>query len=121
MRECLRCSFPVPPGLSHCPKCDANLSSQTDGSIATIDIAHRRETIEIALRKLDQAINQHRNGLTQTLRVVVGRGRIGTAANAHLGRLRATGEIVSYGFEPGNPGAILVELKRRRRRAGPGF
>lgn len=115
MRECLRCSFPVTPGLSRCPKCDADLARQTDGSTATIDIAHHRETIEIAIRKLDQAISHHRSALTQTLRVVVGRGRIGAATASHLRRLELTGEIESFGFEPGNPGAILVQLKRGPR------
>lgn len=89
---------------------------QTDGSTAKVDIAHRRETVDQALRKLDSAIAYHRNKLTQTLRVVVGRGKIGTAAASHLRSLQATGEIRSFGFEPNNPGAILVQLKRRSSR-----
>lgn len=112
MRECRECSYVSPPGTEHCPKCDADLMTQSDGTIVTIDIAHHRETVDQAKLKLDRAVNHHRNQLTHSLRVIVGRGKIGRSVSLHLQRLRADGDIVGFALEEGNAGAIIVRLKR---------
>ena len=95
-----------------CPKCDSDLRKQTDGSAHTIDIAHHRETAAEAVGKLQAAIRDHRTSLTRTLRVIVGQGLIREAAAAALTSLRAERAIRSWAFEKGNPGAIVVRLKR---------
>ena len=112
MRECLECGFIVDePEVRDCPKCDAVLGKQTDGSIRTIDIAHRQETVDDAAEKLRMAINQHRKGTTQSLRVVVGGGIIRKKIVPTLNQMRARGVIKSYQFEKGNSGAYMVRLK----------
>ncbi|MFH1571218.1 MAG: Smr/MutS family protein [Gemmatimonadota bacterium] len=112
MRQCLQCSFRVEEGTRYCPKCDADLRTQSDGSQRTIDIAHRHETVEGALDKLRRAVDRAGHGLTGTLRVVVGQGLIREAVEPELRQLRARKKVHSYRLEPGNPGAYLVRLKR---------
>jgi hypothetical protein len=112
LRECQRCGFPADDGVRRCPKCDADLLAQTDGSIRTIDVAHGRETVAEALKKLRSAIRRERPRLLRQLRVVVGQGLIRDAVAAELLALRARRAIVRWEFEEGNPGAVLVTLKR---------
>ncbi|MGH2570473.1 MAG: hypothetical protein ACRDGR_04565 [bacterium] len=112
MRECQRCGFPADDGVRHCPKCDADLLAQTDGSIRTIDVAHGRETVADALAKLRSTIRRERTGLVRTLRVVVGQGLIRDAVAAELAALRARRAIAGWDFEKNNPGSVLVTLKR---------
>jgi hypothetical protein len=112
VRECQRCGFPADDGVRRCPKCDADLHAQTDGSIRTIDVAHGRETVAEAIEKLRSAIRRDRAGLLGTLRVVVGQGLIRDAVAAELAALRAHRTIVRWEFEKGNPGSIVVTLKR---------
>lgn len=112
MRECQGCGFPADDGVRRCPKCDADLLAQTDGSIRTLDVAHGRETIADALDKLRSAIRRERPGLVRTLRVVVGQGLIRDAVAAELAALRARRAIVRWEFEKNNPGSVLVTLKR---------
>lgn len=112
MRECRECSFQVPEGESHCPKCDADLLAQSDGTIYTIDVAHRRETVEQAIRKLESAVKAHRGRWTHSLRVIVGRGKIGREVRDHLSRMRANREILGFETEERNPGSLIVRLKK---------
>jgi|TARA_B110000116_G_C16635398_1_gene490333 triosephosphate isomerase len=112
MRECLECGFIVDePEVRDCPKCDAVLGKQTDGSTQTIDIGHDHETVNDAVEKLRMAVNQHRKGTTQKLRVVVGGGVIREKIVTTLNQMRARGRIKSYQFEKGNSGAYMVRLK----------
>jgi hypothetical protein len=112
MRECLNCSFPAPDGARHCPKCDAELGRQSDGSTATVDIGHHRETVEQALAKLRAAVAHHAHRPTRCLRVIVGGGKIGDAVRAALTGLQAQRVIRRFDFEGHNRGAFLVQLKR---------
>ena len=112
MRRCQQCGFPADDDVRHCPKCDAPLRTQTDGSSATIDVAHRQETVAEALRKLRSAIQRHRSGLTRSLRVVVGQGIIRDAVADELTALRRNRTIAGWDFEKRNPGSILVRLKK---------
>lgn len=110
-RECLQCGFITVRGEKTCPKCDAVLLRQTDGSWAKIDIAHDQETIRQATDKLDVAIRKHMAGYTQFLRVVIGRGKIQTAIWPHLTNLKKAGRIRSFEEEENNPGAVVVTLR----------
>ena len=112
MRRCQECGFPADDDVRRCPKCDALLRTQTDGSSATIDVAHRQETVAEALRKLRFAIQRHRSGLTRSLRVVVGQGIIRDAVADELAALRRSRKIAGWDFEKRNPGSIVVRLKK---------
>ncbi len=111
-RECLECGFITTTGEDVCAKCDAVLSAQTDGSTATVDIAHHGETVDQALEKLGEAVRLHLEGYTQFLRVITGRGAIRAAAGTHLAFLHHSGRILHHEEEPGNPGAMLITLRR---------
>jgi hypothetical protein len=110
-RDCLDCGFIAVHGETNCPKCDAVLSAQTDGSWAIVDIAHDRETIRQATDKLDLAIRKHLAGHTQYLRVVIGRGRIQSAIWPHLSSLQKAGRIQGFAEEARNRGAVVVTLR----------
>ena len=110
-RECLECGFISPPGENICVKCDASLSAQTDGSQATIDIAHHCETVVEATDKLTRAIRQHMKKHTQHLRVITGQGTIRDAIRPLLGSMAHAGKIVRFDQDGKNPGALLVTLR----------
>ena len=110
-RECLDCGFICVRGEQICPKCDAVLLEQTDGSTAAIDVAHRNETVDQAAEKVREAIRKHMAGYTQYLRVVTGRGLIKETTWNQLEYLAATGRIVDFDEEPHNPGAVVVTLR----------
>ena len=110
-RHCLQCGMKVDSGIRYCPKCDNDLSSQTDGSTVTIDIAHHGEKIRDAQRKLASSIVQTQQGLAATLRIVVGGGLIREQVISDLVTFEHRGDIRGFNIEGHNPGAILVSLK----------
>jgi len=95
----------------NCPKCDADIEGQTDGSILRCDIAHNRETIPQALAKLAQALDEARFGHAQALRVIVGRGLIRDEVMRQLSWLKHSKEIVNFDHDSGNTGALLVTIR----------
>ena len=111
-RECLDCGFISPPGENICGKCDARLSAQTDGSEATIDIAHQSETVVVATDKLTNAIARHMRKRTQHLRVITGQGTIRDAIQPLLASMAHAGKIIRFEQDGRNPGALLVTLRR---------
>lgn len=112
VRECLDCGMQLPEGLKWCPKCDADLLAQTDGSILHRDIAHQRETLPEALRKLSDVLSEGRSGHARAIRLIVGRGAIRDEALRQLSWLELKGEILSVDHDDGNTGALLVVLRR---------
>ena len=98
--------------MRHCPKCDNRLDEQTDGSTVTVDIAHNGERVREALDKLHACIKASKKDVIQNLRLVVGSGLIREEALLTLHALARRKVIVEFEQEPGNPGAILVRLKR---------
>ena len=105
----------VGPHTSVCPKCDALLGEQTDGSVRTHDIAHYRQTVEQALRQMEQTINQEKAGYTQAIRFIVGRGLIRDAVKRRLSQLHSAKLIRRFGQDGENEGALLVELRKPAR------
>jgi len=95
-----------------CPKCDAPLVGQTDGSTVTIDIAHREQRIHQAIEQLRSSVALHQRSTTQFLRVIVGGDRIRNAAMMELQSMQSQGRIVQFGQDDKNPGAMIVMLKR---------
>lgn len=97
---------------AHCPKCDAELAAQTDGSVLHTDIAHQQETIPMALRKLEQALDEARSGHARAVRVVVGRGLIRDEVQRQLSWLKHSGEVLDFDHDKGNTGAIIIQLRK---------
>lgn len=112
-RECLQCGMQVTATSVHCPKCDADLHLQTDGSVLHADIAHNHETIRVALEKLERVLTEARSGHARAVRVVVGRGLIREEVILQLSWLLRAGEILAFDHEGGNTGAILVTVRRQ--------
>lgn len=110
-RACLDCGMGVDGNVTHCPKCDSELAGQTDGSVLHVDIAHQRETIPVAMGKLQQALDEARRGHTRAIRLVVGRGLIRDEVHRHLSWLKHSGELIDYDHDNGNTGAIVVRVR----------
>lgn len=115
-RACLDCGMGVDGSVTHCPKCDAELALQTDGSVLHADIAHQRETIPVALHKLQQALDEARAGHTRAIRLVVGRGLIRDEIHRQLSWLKHSGEVLDYDHDEGNTGAIVIQLRQGTKR-----
>ena len=113
-RRCLNCGFAVAAADHLCPKCDSQIAGQTDGSMATIDIAHSKQRTHEAIEQLRSAIATHERISTQFLRVIVGGDRIHKAAIVELQQMLARGLILKFGHEHRNQGALIVVLKRAR-------
>jgi predicted ATP-dependent serine protease len=109
--ECLECGMEVPKRLTNCPKCDANLQGQNSGLILQLDIAHNAETIPVALGKLERAVEEAQQCRAQALRLVVGRGLIRDEVLRQLSWLQHSGRLLTYDYDDGNTGAILVTLR----------
>jgi hypothetical protein len=102
--------------VTHCPKCDSDLAAQTDGSVLHADIAHQRETIPDAMHKLQQALDEARDGHARAVRLVVGRGLIRDEIQRHLSWLKHSGEVLDFDHDEGNTGVIVIQLRQRAKR-----
>ena len=111
-RCCLQCGFSVTESDRVCPKCDAQLLLQTDGSTTTFDIAHGKQRIHEAIEQLRSVVAQHQRSTTQFLRVVVGGDRIRHAALQELRVMQSHGTIFQFGQDDRNRGALMIVLKR---------
>lgn len=115
LRACLDCGMHLAATMLQCPKCDADLYSQTDDSVLHRDIAHQHETLAIAMQKMSQVLAEGRAGHARAVRLVVGRGLIREEVMRQLSWLRMSGEILDFDHDEGNTGAILVTLRKPRR------
>lgn len=119
-RRCRDCGFPqdtvalsldaLPPRQS-CPKCDANIYAQHDGSCWTYDIAHSQETVARALGKLDAALLEGWGSHAATLRLVVGGGAIRREILGQLTYYQRLGRLLAFAEDSPNRGAILLRLR----------
>ncbi len=110
-KTCLDCGMEVGFSTANCPKCDAVIAMQTDGSILRFDIAHNRETIPQSLAKLSEALDEARLGHARALRVIVGRGQIRDEVIRQLSWLKHNAEIMDFDHDNGNTGALLVTIR----------
>lgn len=94
-----------------CPKCDAVLAGQTDGSIITCDIAHQGERVHEAMAKLEDLINHAKLDVTAKLRIIVGSGLIRDEAEARLSNLVLRGDILRFEPDGKNKGVLLVRIR----------
>ena len=94
-----------------CPKCDAVLSAQTDGSIVTSDIAHQGERVHEAMAKLEHLIIEAKLHVTAKLRIIVGSGLIRDEAEARLSNLVFRGDIIKFEQDGHNKGVLMVRIR----------
>ena len=95
-----------------CPKCDAVLSEQTDGSVLSRDIAHHGERIHEAMSKLDDLIELAKSDVTARLRIIVGTGLIREAACGRLSDYVFRQDIIKFEQDGKNRGVIIVHIRR---------
>jgi len=82
--ECPSCGLEIdPPSLSHCPKCEAPVRARTNGRLHQVDVAHNGEDLDMALRKLERAIDASIRGNFRGVKVIHGHG-----ASTGRGRLK---------------------------------
>jgi hypothetical protein len=110
--DCMYCGMVLSRDMAQCPKCDDLLETQTDGHIATVDIAHDRETIREATNKLNKTLDEVNHTRGAGARFIVGTGRIREAIGAELATYLYRKSILSFEFEGKNEGAILVMLRK---------
>ena len=73
--ECGQCGNPMERAGEECPKCGNREAVRADGKrVLEVDVAHRGETVERALAKLNQAASEAPAGAYMGLRVVHGYG-----------------------------------------------
>ena len=77
----------------------------------TRDIAHQQETLDQALDKMDDVLQQAWEGYARGVRLVVGGARIREAVLSQCRYYRDQDYIESYSVESPNHGAILVYLR----------
>jgi hypothetical protein len=100
----------APPRV-HCPKCDASLYLQHDGTFLTRDIAHGRETVARALEKLDALLLEAWRGYSRGARIVVGGGLIREQVLAQLRFYQGRGTVRDYREDSPNRGAVVAVLR----------
>ena len=110
-KPCLQCGMNVDEFTSHCPKCDAALDLQHDGSTITVDIAHHGEHVSEALRKMQSEIDLANKSIAKNVRFIVGSGLIRREVLLSLRDYEFRGDIKSFEVEPHNAGAVLVQIK----------
>lgn len=119
-RECLGCGMlQEVPRVSFkerdleylCCKCDSSLFEQSDGSTLTRDIAHQHETVMQAMLKLDQTLDEAWQGYYQSLRLIVGGGRIREEVLGQLAYYQQEGNLYAFSDEAPNRGAVLIHLR----------
>ncbi len=93
-----------------CPKCDTLLKTDLGGEILQADISHGGETVDEALRKLEQRIEQATREGYRRLRVIVGSGAIHDAASIRLQQLTRSGRVRTFNHDGLNRGALIVRL-----------
>lgn len=110
-QTCLNCGMYLNKAENVCPKCDNALDLQHDGSTITVDIAHQGEFVSEALEKMRNEITLARKGVAQSIRLIVGSGKIRDEVMLSLRDLQFRGDIQSFERERNNAGAVLVRLK----------
>lgn len=100
----------VPPRLK-CSKCDEDLYAQHDGRLLTRDIAHGRETVAVALDKLEQLLLEAWRGHYRGVRIVVGGRAIRDEVLGQLRYYRERRVVRSFAEDAPNRGAIVAVLR----------
>jgi hypothetical protein len=119
-RQCLNCGMAAATAPLHtdeippcqiCTKCDADIFEQSDGSCLTQDIAHQHETINQALRKLDEVLVRAWAGHYREFRVIVGGGEIRQHVRGQLHYYQQQRKIISCREESPNKGALVAVIR----------
>ncbi|MFX4227606.1 MAG: hypothetical protein ACFHHU_06900 [Porticoccaceae bacterium] len=95
---------------THCPKCDFGRFEQNRGQLFSVDIAHNRQTVEVAIQQLYSALVQAGREQYSELEVIVGGGLINREIAVILEAEVWKGSIRSFRQEPLNRGAYILKL-----------
>jgi DNA-nicking Smr family endonuclease len=102
-------------------KCGEDVRLEVAGKVVEIDVAHDRETVDDALRKLGRALDRAVIGWARGLKVIHGygssgrRGAIGPAVKRWL-RTEAQRQGWKVAVDKFNPGATILWLESRHGR-----
>lgn len=118
--ECGQCGIPLDTLAKECPKCGEKRPVRQDGKkYLEVDVAHAGETVERALAKLNQAVNEALGGAYMGLRVVHGYGS--GHNHTHLIKEEVRKRLVAlhdkYGgrlIQDGNPGVTQWQIGEKR-------
>lgn len=94
----------------HCPKCDFGRFEQNREQRLVVDIAHNRQTIDVATHQFYDALNQAKRELYAELEIIVGNGLINREIANILEAEVWNTSIRSYRQEPHNRGAYILKL-----------
>lgn len=62
------------PSIRTCPKCDFPTRERSNGRLMHVDVAHSGEDLDLALSRLERAIDDAAHGNYRGLKVIHGRG-----------------------------------------------
>jgi len=125
--ECGQCGNPLEEAGEECPKCGNREAVRVDGKrVLGVDVAHAGETVERALAKLEQAVDEVLKAGYSRLQVIHGYGSQAQHTHRIQGAVRARLEECKkrYGGRletDQNPGAmewILLKTPKKLGRAG---
>ncbi len=122
--ECGSCGNPLERVGEECPKCGNREAVRADGKrVLEVDVAHGGETVERALAKLEQAVDETLKAGYARLRVIHGYGSQAHHTHRIQGAVRAKLEEFQkrYGGRletDQNPGAMEWILARTPKKLG---
>lgn len=109
--QCEYCGMQFETEQLRCPKCDQNVYEPNAKRTLEVDIAHQRQTIDMATEQFYQALEEAQQHNYGKLRLIVGGGKI----NAEIGKLIDAEvwreNIISGQHEAYNNGAYILRLK----------
>lgn len=110
MLDCARCGMSYETNLRDCPKCDFGRHEQNQRATFTQDIAHNRQTLQVAENEFYDALESAKRQGYGHLRLIVGGGKIKVETQKLLDAAIWQGRILGYETEHKNNGAFLVKL-----------
>lgn len=117
--ECWNCGFPVDlTKTDRCAKCGEDVRLEVAGRVVEVDVAHERETVDEALRKVERVLDRAVIGWARGVKVIHGygsagrRGAIGPAVKRWL-RTEAQRHGWKVAADKLNPGATMLWLEPR--------
>jgi hypothetical protein len=122
--ECSQCGNPLERAGEECPKCGNREAVRADGKrVLEVDVAHGGETVERALARLEQAVDEVLKAGYARLRVIHGYGSQAHHTHRIQGAVRAKMEEFQkrYGgcLETAqNPGAMDWILLKNPKKLG---
>jgi predicted ATP-dependent serine protease len=110
VHQCHQCGMSYSSASDRCPKCDYGRFEHNKSQRMVVDIAHNRQTVDIATQQFYEALDRAKRELFFELEVIVGGGLINEEI-AHLLETEVWRETIrNYRQEPHNRGAYILRL-----------